>query len=54
MIDFHFTNIYGLLTTFEAYSSRRSWRVFDIAAPSLKLYPFSTVDDLPFSVKVDK
>jgi dipeptidase len=38
------------------YSTKRVWRVFDLAAPSLKL-PFNSDnwgDSYPFSVKVDK
>ena len=38
-----------------AYATRRVWRVFNIAAPSISLPPFTTMygDDYPFSVKVD-
>jgi|LauGreSBDMM110SN_4_FD.fasta_scaffold156342_1 dipeptidase len=39
-----------------AYATRRVWRVFNLAAPSVNIPPFTDAygSDYPFSVKVDK
>ena len=51
-----FLPAYGPKRAHAIYSTRRVWRIFDLAAPSLKL-PSQTglrADDYPFSVPVDK
>lgn len=51
-----FLPTYAPMRAHAIYSTRRVWRVFDLAAPSLKL-PAKTnayADDYPFSVPVDR
>ena len=59
----HFSNVFGMdIVTFQRkldelpiplYTSLRTWRVFDLIAPSLKLQVHVANTDLPFSVKPD-
>ena len=54
--ELDFLPTYAPMRTHSIYSTRRVWRVFDIAAPSLRL-PGETdafANDYPFSVPVDK
>ena len=54
--ELDFLPTYAPMRTHSIYSTRRVWRVFDIAAPSLKL-PGDTdafANDYPFSVPVDR
>lgn len=50
-----FLKTYGVQRLHPMYATLRVWRVFTLAAPSLKLSPLTNAwaDDYPFSVKVD-
>jgi len=56
--DLDFLHVYGFLRVHSAYATRRVWRVFTLAAPSLAASLPATVDDYgdsyPFSVRPDK
>eukprot|EP01035_Chromulina_nebulosa_P019906 gene19906-25861_t len=51
-----FLKVYAPLRAHSIYATRRVWRVFNIAAPSVTINPEtdSYASDYPFSVKVDK
>ena len=52
----NFLKTYGMARGHPPYATRRMWRVFSLAAPSVVLPPNTNqwADDYPFSVKVDK
>lgn len=52
----NFKMVYGPERLHPYYSHRRVWRIFDLAAPSLKLSPYTDAfsSSYPFSVKVER
>ncbi len=53
--DLDFLKVYGYMRVHAAYATRRVWRVFSLAAPSLGIKPITDDfgDSYPFSVRPD-
>lgn len=51
---FHFSRVFGEQVFYEIYCSRRTWRLYNLVAPSLHIPANLTAIEMPFSVPVER